>query len=86
MKNKLSKKETKEKINEIFLKNPSTKEIKKAKRLAMSKNIKLKDLKKLFCKKCFILFNSKNSETRINNSFKIIKCKNCGYISRYKIK
>ena len=47
MKNKkLSKTQIQEEINKIFSKNPSPTEIKKAKRLAMSKNIKLGDLKK----------------------------------------
>lgn len=85
MKTKLSKQETEKKINEIFSQNPSSKEIKKIKKLAMSRNIKLGELRKKFCKKCYFLFNSKNSETRVKKGFKIIKCK-CGYISRYKLK
>ena len=85
MKNKLSKQETEEKIKKMFLDSPSPKDIKKIKRLAMSKNIKLRNLRKKFCKKCYTLFNSKNSEIRIKKSLKIIKCKNCGYISRYKL-
>jgi len=86
MKSKLSRKETEEKIKEIFSNNPSPKEIKKSKRLAMSKNIKLGELKKRFCKKCYELFDSKNSEIRIKKGFKIIKCKSCGQISRYRLK
>ena len=85
MKTKLSKQETEKKINEIFSHNPSSKEIKKAKKLAMSKNIKLRDLRKKFCKKCYSLFNSNNSKIRVKKGFKIIKCK-CEYVSRYKIK
>jgi len=86
MKTKLSRKETEENIKEIFSKNPTPKEIKKAKRLAMNKNIKLGNLRKKFCKKCYILFNSKNSEIRIKKGRKVIKCKNCENISRYKLK
>jgi len=85
MKTKSSKQETEKKINEIFFNNPSPEEIKKIKKLAMSKNIKLRDLRKKFCKKCYSLFDSNNSKIRIKNGFKIIKCK-CGYVSRYKIK
>ncbi len=85
-KEKFSKQEIQDKIKEIFKNNPSPKEIKKAKRLAMSKNIKLKELRKKFCKKCYSFFNSKNSEIRIKKSLKIIKCKTCGYVSRYTIK
>jgi len=90
MKNKLSKTEINKEIENIFSSNPSQKQIKKAKKLAMSKNIKLKELRKKFCKKCNSFFNSKNSEIRIKKKnkipIKIIKCKNCSYVSRYKIK
>jgi len=85
MKNKLRKSEIEQKIKEIFSKKANSKEIKKIKKLAMSKNIKLGRLKRKFCKKCYSLFNSKNSEIRIKKGFKIIKCRNCGYISRYKL-
>ena len=83
---KLSRQEIQGKINEVFSKNSSPKEIKKIKKLAMSKNIKLGDYRKKFCKKCYSLFNSNNSEIRIKKGFKIIKCKNCGYILRQRLK
>jgi len=84
---KLSKEETELEINKIFSKKPfpSPREVKKSKRLAMSKNIKLGDLRKKFCKKCLTFFQPSNSEIRIKKSFKAIKCKNCGYVSRYKM-
>ena len=85
MENKISKKEIEQEIKNIFSKNNTPKEIKKAKKFAMSKNIKLGELRKKFCKKCYNLFNSKNSEIRIKKGFKIIKCK-CGNISRYKLR
>lgn len=85
MKNKLSKQQTLDEIKKILNSNPSPKQIKKLKRLAMSKNIKLGKLKQKFCKKCLILFNSKNSEIKIKKPLKIIKCKNCGYVGRYKL-
>jgi RNase P subunit RPR2 len=81
----LSKQEIETKIKDIFSKNPSSNEIKKIKKLAMSKNLKLKQYRKLFCKKCLTFFNSNNSEIRIKNGFKRIKCENCDFISRYKI-
>jgi len=84
MKPLLTKQEINEYIKNIFSKESSIKEIKKAKKLAMSKNIKLGEFKKKFCKKCYSMFNSNNSEIRIKNGFKITKCK-CGYISRYKL-
>jgi RNase P subunit RPR2 len=86
MKNKLNKQEVEKEINEIFSKSPNKEQIKKAKKLAMNKSIKLGNLKKRFCKKCYSLFSSKNSETRIRKGFKRIKCKNCNQIKRYKLK
>ena len=85
MKSKLSKQEIQNKIKEIFSNNPSPKQIKKAKTLASSKNIKLTNYKKKFCKKCLTFFHSKNHETRIKKPLKIIKCKSCDYISRYRL-
>lgn len=82
---KLSKQETMQQIKEIFSENPTAEKIKKAKKTAMSKNIKLGDARKLFCKKCCSLFNSKNSEIRIKKGFKIIKCKKCSFVSRWKL-
>lgn len=85
MSSKSSRYEIEKKINHVFSNNPNPENIKKAKKLAMSKNIKLGKLKQKFCKKCYNLFNSSNSSIRIKKGFKIIKCK-CGYISRYKLK
>lgn len=85
MKTKLSKQEIQEKIKEIFSNNPSPKDIKKAKTLASSKNIKLTSYKKKFCKKCLTYFNSTNHQVRIKNPNKIITCLNCDNISRYKM-
>ena len=83
---RLTREEIEEQIKDIFSKHPSPKEIKKAKRIAMSKNIKLTSYKKKFCKKCFNLYTLKNSELRIKKPLKIIKCRNCGYVSRYGLK
>lgn len=85
MKTELSKPEIEKNIKEIFSKNPDKEEIKKIKKLAMSRNIKLGGLRKKFCKKCYSLFNSKDSSIRIKKGLKIIKCK-CGYVTRYRIK
>ncbi len=83
---KLFKEEILEQINELFSKNPDPLEIKKAKKLAMSRNIKLADYRKKFCKKCLTYFTNDNHEIRIKKPFKIIKCKNCGYVCRWKLK
>ncbi len=83
---KLSKQEIQGKINESFSKTPSPQEIKKLKKLAMSKNLKLGDYKKKFCKNCCSLFNLNNTEIRIKKGFKVIRCKNCRHISRHKLR
>ena len=83
---KSSKTKAEKQIKEFFqdIKNKSPKEIKKTKKLAMRYNIKLGKLKKSFCKKCLNLY--KNPKTRIKKEIKTIKCDNCRYISRWKIK
>lgn len=81
-----SKKEVEEEIKKILSENPSKEKLKKLKRLAMSKNIKIGGMRKQFCKKCYSLFDLKNSEIRIKLPFKKIRCKNCGYLTRYKLK
>jgi RNase P subunit RPR2 len=86
MKNEFSKKQIEDMIKDRFSKNYlSPEDIKKIKKLAMSKNIKLKEYKKRFCKKCYSMFNSENYEIRIKKPYKIIRCKTCGNISRYKL-
>lgn len=81
---KLTKTETEKEIKNFFYRKLSPEEIKKIKRLAMKHNIKLGSLRKKFCKKCYSIFE--NSEIRIKNGKRIIKCKNCGFASRWKIK
>ena len=84
---KLSKDEIQKKIDSIFSKeNPLLKDIKTAKKLAMSKNIKLGQLKQRFCKKCLSYYDSDNSEIRIKKQLKRITCKKCGYVARYQMK
>ena len=82
---KISKTEAKKKIDLFFkeIKTKNSKEINKIKKLAMSKNIPLKDKKKLFCKKCLIPYN--NSKIRIKDKTKSVICNNCDYICRWKI-
>jgi RNase P subunit RPR2 len=86
MKFKSSKKAIEENIKKIFLGNPSPKEIKKIKKQAMSKKVRLGELRKKFCGKCYELFDAKNSKIKIKKPLKIILCKSCGNISRYKLK
>jgi len=83
---KISKTEAKEIIEDFFknINDKSPLEIKKIKKIAMSKNIPLKEKRKLFCKKCLMPY--KNPKIRIKNKLKSITCENCGHTSRWKIK
>jgi len=83
---KISKTEAKKQIQEFFknIKNKTPKEVKKIKKLAMNYNLPLKEKRKLFCKKCFIPYI--NPKIRIKNKKKIITCKECEYVSRWKVK
>ncbi|PIN91041.1 hypothetical protein COU57_02435 [Candidatus Pacearchaeota archaeon CG10_big_fil_rev_8_21_14_0_10_32_14] len=86
MKNKISKTEAKEKMDEFFsnIKNKSPMEINKIKKLAMSFNIKLGNKKKEFCPNCFTVYNK--CKLRIKGDFKTIQCNECGKIVRIKLK
>ena len=82
---KLSKTEAEKQIADFFkdTENKSAKDVKKIKRLAMSHNIQLKELRKKFCKKCYSPLKGK---IRIKNKKKVIICENCGSTSRWKMK
>lgn len=82
---KISKTETEKQIKEFFqdIKNKTPREIKKMKKLAMSKNISLKELRKKFCKKCYSAYRT--PKIRIKDNIKSIACENCKNISRWKI-
>jgi len=82
----LSKKEAEDYIKKSFNQDLSKEKLKKLKLLAMSRNIKIGGMKKRFCKNCFSVFTIKNSEIRIKLPYKMIKCKDCGHIARYKLK
>ncbi len=86
MKNKISKTEAKEKIEDFFkdIKSKSPKEIRKIKKLAMNYNIPLKGKRKLFCKKCLNPFSGED-KVRIKKRVKSIICKKCNYTNRWKI-
>ncbi len=86
MKSNLSKKEIQIKILEFFkdIKNQTPKEVKKIKKLAMSKNISLGGLRKKFCKKCLTPY--KSPKIRIKNKIKSVVCEECDYVARWKLK
>jgi len=87
MKSKFSRLEI-EKVIEVFfkeIKNKTPKEIKKIKKLAMSRNIPLKEKRKLFCNKCFHPYLDME-KIRIKNKMKSIECLKCGKIVMWKMK
>jgi len=86
MKKTISKTRTKETIEKFFfdIENKTPEQVKKIKKLAMTHNLKLKEFKNSFCKKCF--FPYKNPKIRIKNKIKSITCGNCGYVFRKKLK
>ena len=85
MKSRISKSKVKKEIEEFFLniKNKTPKEIKKIKKLAMKYNLPMKEKRKLFCKKCLVIY--KNPRIRIKNKVKSVTCLGCGYVSRWKL-
>ena len=86
MKQNFSKTETEERIKQFFdnIKDKSPKEIKKIKKLAMSKNISLKEKRKSFCKFCLNPYSGKE-KIRIKDKIKSVECDNCKHISRWKV-
>ena len=84
---KLSKTEANNEIKEFFrnIEDKSSRDVKKIKKLAMSYNLPLKDFRKKFCKECFTPYTGKE-KIRIKNKMKIIGCKNCDNITRWRIK
>ena len=86
MSKKISKVQAKEKINQFFssINSQTSKDVKKIKKIAMGHNLKLKEKKKLFCKKCLNPYMS--PKIRIKNNVKTLVCENCNYVGRLKIK
>jgi len=82
-----SKTEVRKQIQEFFknIKDKSSKDVKKIKKLAMNYKIPLKNKRKLFCEKCLNPYSGKE-KIRIKNKKKIITCGGCEYVSRWKVK
>lgn len=81
----MSKTEVSEEIDNFFkhIKDKTSDDVIKIKKLAMKYNIKLGDKRKLFCKKC--LSPHGNSSINIKNDFLNILCKKCGYKNKWKL-
>jgi len=87
MKKTLSKKQAEAQVTEFFdnIKDKKPKQVKKIKRLAMAYNLPLKEGRKKFCKKCLNPYTG-NEKIRIKNKTKTIRCNNCEYVARWKLK
>lgn len=85
MKTKLSKTEVKKKIDFFFsdIKDKTSDDVRKIKKLAAGQNISLASRRKLFCKKC--LYPYRTPKIRIKQKVKSVTCENCGYVSRWRI-
>lgn len=84
MKQKISKKEAKEKIDEFFKRNDfSPDDVRKIKRIAMKHNIKLGEYRKRFCKKCL---SKLEGRTRITKNYKSVECEVCRHLNKFKLK
>jgi RNase P subunit RPR2 len=73
----------KEEIEKLIEKARTAEDWKKIRKLAMSNQVKLGNLRKKFCKNCF---HPLKGVTRINKGFKIIKCEYCSKVIRWKLK
>ncbi|MCH8945328.1 MAG: hypothetical protein IIA85_00195 [Nanoarchaeota archaeon] len=83
---KPSKTEVNQEIEEFFSKitSKTPKEVKKIQRLAKSKNIKLGEKRKTFCRKCLNPF--KHPNILVRKGFVKIICNHCENRSKWKIK
>lgn len=75
----------KERIDKFFenIEEKTKEEVKKIKKLAMSNNIRLTEKRKKFCKHCY---SPKLKVKKIEGLRKTIECRECGKISRWRIK
>ena len=79
----MNKEKVRKNIKDFFKTKHKPSEVKKIKKFAMHNQIKLKDLRKKFCKKCC----SMNLKTiSVKKGFKRVICKDCGFVNKYKIK
>ena len=80
----LTRKEAQERINDFFkhIDEKSSDEIRKIKKLAMKFNIRLGNLRKKFCRKCY---SSKLRFKGIKNKVKTSECEECRNLMRWKV-
>ncbi|MEK6915352.1 MAG: hypothetical protein AABW89_02330 [Nanoarchaeota archaeon] len=80
----LSKKEVAKRIEDYFSKDKlDSLQTKKIKNLAMANQIRLKDHRKRFCRKCFE--DLRLGKIRVSERYKTIVCGSCNYKNRFKL-
>ena len=85
----MNKKEIKERIEDFFqdISNKHPREVKKIKRLGMSINYKLGNLRRGFCKNCYApLIPGLTCKIRIKKGVKTVTCNLCNTKNRWKLK
>ncbi len=84
-KQKISKEIVKKEIEDFFgdIKNKTSDQVRKIKKLAMNQRVSLKEKKQTFCKKCLSPYV--NPKIRIKSRNKTITCGNCGAVKRIKL-
>jgi RNase P subunit RPR2 len=84
MKENISKQKAQKEIENFIKKEHFSKdELKKIKKIARRGKVKLKELRKRYCKKCESILKGK---LRIKNQHKITECSRCKYKNKEKIK
>jgi len=79
---KMNKTQAEEKITDFFKEKQDKEDVKKIKKISMRYRIKLKDLRKKFCSKCF----SMNLKFRkVGKMRKTVECSECGNLMRWNI-
>jgi RNase P subunit RPR2 len=75
------------KISKFFSKKRfSADEVKKIKRLAMARNLKLGILRKTFCKSCLSQLKGQLRITKLKGIvYKTVTCNKCGHKNRFKV-
>ena len=68
-----------------FKKHPerSKRYVQLARKIALRYNVRMKKLKRTFCKNCFTLLTPSTSTVRLKNKTVMVKCKVCEKIYRY---
>lgn len=84
---RISKKEIEERVKKFFSNDGEidSEDVRKIRRLAMSRKIRLGEYRKRFCSKCYSDLD-KNGKVRISRGYKVVECLKCGNVRKWKLK